>query len=128
MDTRLVVYLGTNLETYENPEPVFEKPFLRLPHVLPAEKRFGGGNVLVYTKRGNNFFVYVGFLKGATINRRRHGLDFAEFTPFGEHVVIWDAKSNMRKRLYNKKGFFTLAYISESAYQNVMKKAGHGDE
>ena len=120
----MVVYLGKNLdfvETEGSPRFTDEREY-KLGK-LPSEARFKGGDVLVWSQRGNERFVYMGVLKDASVDRDAGVLRFTRFRRLARPMLICGGDDDNRADLYvADKGFLSdFSYISETAYTRVIE-------
>ncbi len=125
MTERLSVNLRRNLDYVETEGfPHWTDAGFYPLEVLPAEDRFiSGQDVLVWSQRGNERFVYVGLLRN--VRRDVGGLRFDKFERLERPVVLVDGDVNNTPAYYDgTKGFMNdFSYIREDAFQRALAGA-----
>ncbi len=124
MTERMVIYLGENLDFVETeglPKFIDERAYKL--SMLPSEERFTRGDVLVWSQRSNDRFVYLGLLEDAFVDREARVLRFTCFRRLARPVVICGGDDDNRAELYAAdKGFLNdFSYISEGACARVIE-------
>lgn len=125
MTERLTVNLRRNLDYVETEGfPHWTDAGFFPLEVLPAEDRFiSGQDVLVWSQRGNERFVYVGLLRN--VRRDVGGLRFDKFERLERPVVLVDGDVNNTPAYYDgTKGFISdFSYVPEDAFQRALAGA-----
>ena len=125
MTERLTVNLRRNLDYLETEGfPRWTDDSLYPLDVLPADDRFvSGQDVLVWSQRGNERFVYVGLLRN--VRREVGGLRFDKFERLRRPVVLVDGEVNNTPAYYDgTKGFMNdFSYIPEDSFQRALDNA-----